>query len=352
MRIKFITLLSLLSPVLFFVACNKEKALQVQKPFTYDEQYYSNLREFKKTEHTLSFGWYAAYAPIEGATGYKDPASWGERIIGLPDSMDIVSLWGGIPSNDTANPRYAPIAWKDLKFVKEKKGTRFVVPTITRMNHVITLHDGTRYDLSANRNDAGIEVYAQHLVDQILKSDLPLDGVDLDYEPDGDWLQGANFTKLVQYIGKFFGPKGSHPEKLLIIDFYSLAPPTATGEYANYFIRQAYSQGTGGIQTAANLQSYYNTVQAAVPPGKFIVTENFGDFSANGGTPFTEANGNTLTTDGSRMYSLEGMARWNPTQGRKAGFGAFYFDRDYYSTTGIPYYNVRRCIQIANPAIR
>jgi hypothetical protein len=27
---------------------------------------------------------------------------------------------------------------------------------------------------------------------------------------------------------------------------------------------------------------------------------------------------------------------------KKAGFGAFYFDRDYYSGTGIPYYNVRR----------
>jgi hypothetical protein len=52
------------------------------------------------------------------------------------------------------------------------------------------------------------------------------------------------------------------------------------------------------------------------------------------------------------MYSLEGMARWNPTQGKKAGFGAFYFDRDYYSKTGVPYYNVRRAIQIANPAAR
>jgi hypothetical protein len=258
----------------------------------------------------------------------------------------------GIPSNDSTKSSYAPIAFADLKFVREKKGTRFVVPTITRMNHVITLKDGTLFDLSANRNDSGIIVYAQHLVDMVLEAELELDGVDLDYEPAGDFLQGSQFTKFVQHIGKFFGPKGSRPDKLLIIDFFNQAPPTATGEYANYFIRQAYSQGTGGIQTASNLQNYYNTVQAAVPPGKFIVTENFGDFSENGGTPFTEANGNLYTTDGSRMYSLEGMARWNPTQGKKAGFGAFYFDRDYYSATGVPYYNVRRCIQIANPAAR
>lgn len=342
--------LILMASLLSLVGCVKEKAVPLQKPYTYDEQYYENLRAYKKTKHTLCFGWYAAYAPIAGSTGYKDPASWGERIIGLPDSMDIVSLWMGIPGNDPQKPGYAPVAFADMKFVREKKGTRFVVPTIVRMNHVITLKDGTKYDLAQNKNDTGIAVYAKQLVDQVLDADL--DGVDLDYEPAGDWLQGDNFTKMVQYIGQFFGPKGKSPEKLLIVDFYSQVPPTATGEYADYFIRQAYSQGTGGIQTATNLQTYYNAVGAAVPPGKFIVTENFGDFSENGGTPFTEANGNTLTTDGTRMYSLEGMARWNPTQGKKAGFGAFYFDRDYYSKTGIPYYNVRRCIQIVNPAAR
>lgn len=347
MKIKSISFLSLVTILLLAVGCVKQQALEIQKPFTYDEQYYENLRAYKKTNHTLAFGWYAAYAPIAGASGYKDPASWGERILGLPDSMDIVSLWMGIPSNDTASSSYAPVAYKDMIYVREKLGTRFVAPTITRMNHVITLKDGTEYDLSQNKNDAGIAVYAQHLVDMVIDADI--DGVDLDYEPAGDWLQGDNFTKLVQHIGQYFGPKGSMPEKLLIIDFYNQVPPSATGEYADYFIRQAYTQGFTE-HSAARLQSYYNAVENAIPPGKFIVTENFGDFSENGGTPFTEANGNTLTTDGSRMYSLEGMARWNPTQGKKAGFGAFYFDRDYYSKTGVPYYNVRRCIQIANPA--
>lgn len=347
MKIKSILFLTLLTSLL--AGCLKEKPLQVQKPYTYDEQYYENLRAYKKTDHTLCFGWYAAYAPIAGGTGYKDPASWGERILGLPDSMDIVSLWMGIPTNDPKSSAYAPIAYADLKFVREKKGTRFVVPTIVRMNHVIKLKDGTDYDLSQNKTDQGIEVYSQHLVDQVL--DAELDGIDLDYEPAGDWLQGANFTKMVQYIAQYFGPKGKHPEKLLIIDFYSQAPPPETGEYANYFIRQAYTQGFTE-HSATRLQSYYNTVSTAIPPGKFIVTENFGDHSENGGSPFTEANGNTLTTGGARMHSLEGMARWNPTQGKKAGFGAFYFDRDYYSKTGVPYYNIRRCIQIANPAAR
>ena len=355
MKLNVISFLLLFISLVSVVGCKKDvKALDVQTPYTYDEQYYANLKAYKQTQHTICFGWYAAYAPIAGSTGYKDPASWGERIMGLPDSMDIVSLWMGIPSNDSSKSSYAPVAYADWKYVSKTKGTKFVCPTIVNFNGKITLKDGTVFDctLPANRTDSGIHVYGKYLVDMVLDSDI--DGLDIDWEPgSGEWLNSpnTNFVKLVQYIGQYLGPTGNK-NKLLTIDFYSQAPPAATGQYANYFIRQAYSQGTGGVQNATNLQNYYNSVQAAIPSTKFIVTENFGDFSENGGTPFTEANGNTLTTNGSIMYSLEGMARWNPTQGKKAGFGAFYFDRDYYSKTGVPYYNVRRAIQIANPAAR
>jgi hypothetical protein len=351
MKIKSIAILILFMALFLAAGCTKEEALNIQKPFVYNEQYYANLRAYKKTDHTLCFGWYAAY---RDGSGYLNPASWGQRIMGLPDSMDIVSLWMGIPSNDPKDSSsYGPVAYADWKYVAKTKGTRFVCPVIVKFSGQITLKDGTKFDLTdpVNRTDSGIHVYGKYLVDMVLDNEL--DGLDIDWEPgSGEFLNNpnTNFVKLIQYIGQYLGPLGSE-SKLLDIDFFSQAPPAATGPYANYFIRQAYSQGTGGVQNATNMQNYYNTVQAAIPPGKFMVTENFGDFSENGGTPFTEANGNTLTTNGSIMYSLEGMARWNPTQGKKAGFGAFYFDRDYYSKTGIPYYNVRRCIQIANPAV-
>lgn len=348
MKIKILGIwfaLFLIPLAVFFSSCKTDpEALVVQDLTTYDAQYYKNLREYKKSSHTIFFGWYAAYAPVEGVSGYKDPASWGERIAGIPDSIDIVSLWMGIPGNDPAKDDYAPIAYKDMWDAKNNKGTRFVAPTIVRMNKVITLKDGTTYDLSANHTDDGINVFAQYLVDQVL--DAKIDGVDLDYEPEGDWLQGDNFTKLVQYIGQYFGPLGKYPDKLLCVDFYNQAPLKETDPYVNYYIRQSYSAAS-----ASTLQSQFNTINWT-SPSKFIVTETFGENYANGGVPFTEVDGNTLTTDGSRMYSIEGMARWNPTQGVKGGFGAFYFDRDYYSSTGITYYNVRRCIQIANPAIR
>src|SRR5688572_16672361 len=85
MKLRLSFLLELYTALFAVSGCGKKTALEIQQPYTYDEQYYANLRAYKKTQHTLAFGWYAAYAPIEGSTGYKDPASWGERIIGLPD---------------------------------------------------------------------------------------------------------------------------------------------------------------------------------------------------------------------------------------------------------------------------
>jgi len=344
MKIKLLSLMILITSAFIATGCDTDtEALEIQKLKTYDDQYYENLRAYKKSDHCLSFGWYAAYAPLEGVKGYKDPASWGERIAGLPDSLDICSLWMGIPGNDSTKTNYAPVAYADMIFVRKVKGTRFVAPTIVRMNHKIALKDGTEYDLSQNHNDEGIKVFGQYLVDQVLDADI--DGVDLDYEPEGDWMQGENFTKLVAYIGQYFGLQGKYPEKLLCVDFYGQYPPAETDPYVNYYIRQSYSASSAGV-----LQSQFSGISWSSST-KFIVTETFGDNYANGGVAFTEVDGNNKTIDGSQMYSLEGMARWNPTQGKKAGFGAFYFDRDYFSKTGIPYYNMRRCIQIANPAI-
>ncbi|MDI3318135.1 glycoside hydrolase family 18 [Pinibacter soli] len=339
MKIFSFFILSLL--LLSVTACNKDtKALDIQKPFTYDDQYYANLKAYKQTNHQMFYGYYAAYAPIAGATGNKESASWGERIMGLPDSLDIVNLWMGIPTKD-----WQPLALSDMQYCREKKGTRFVAHMDASNISKFVRAPG---DTVAIKDSASIVAYGQYVIDQVNNNNI--DGVDFDYEPSsGVWTTSNNFVILIKYVGQSFGAMGKDPSKLLCIDFYSSNPPAATGQYASYFVRQAYSQGTGGVQNATNLQNYYNSNAAAIPPGKFIVQENFGDFSANGGTPFTEANGNTLTTDGTQMYSMEGMARWSPTQGKKAGFGAFYFDRDYYSSMG-PYYNVRRCIQIVNPA--
>lgn len=342
MNIKLFYLSLLCLPVVF-AGCKKQttaEALQIQKPKKYSDEYYANLRAYKKTDHQIFYGWFAAYSHKEGVTAeYKKSPSWGEHIAGLPDSLDICSLWMGIPSlkQDDSLSTYNPIAYEEMRHAMEVRGIKMVVPEITRI---------AKYP-HFEKSDKGIKDYADYLIKMVMENDL--DGLDLDYEPEGDWIAGANFGKMVEYIGGFLGPKSANPDKYLIIDYYNQAPPSSVEPYINYLVNQSYTQGTT-TSSAAFLQGRYNTVSWC-PPRKFIVTENFGEWWENGGSPFTEANGNKLTKEGLQMYSLEGMARWHPVQGKKAGFGAFYFDRDYNNSVR-PYNFVRRCIQIVNPAVQ
>ena len=51
------------------------------------ETYYKALRDWKKTKHSITFGWYG---------GWSDPAAATANMLsGIPDSMDVVSLWDG-----------------------------------------------------------------------------------------------------------------------------------------------------------------------------------------------------------------------------------------------------------------
>ena len=186
----------------------------IQAANTYNEEYYQNLREYKKTDHAICFGWYAGY------TSEASP-SQGLHFTGLPDSLDIVSLWSGIPSNNPAyvetsyyNERYLPTAYEEMNYIRAVKGTRVVMCTICRIG-------STEFP----KTDAGIEAYALHLVRCVLRNDL--DGLDLDYEPEGDWLQNDNFTKFIKVLGNYFGPQ-SGTGKLLIVDFYNQLPPKET----------------------------------------------------------------------------------------------------------------------------
>jgi len=299
------------------------EAQELLKPYKYDDQYYANLRAYKESPHQICYGWYSDYAQTY---------SYGQHFMGAPDSIDIISLWGGVPT-----PSTNPIAYEEMRFVQSVKGTKMLAVKIIRM----------QAEIWTTLDSAGIIQYADTLLAPVLKWDL--DGLDLDYEPEGDWLSGDRLTILVKYLGQFVGPMSANPDKLLVIDYYSTRPPADVEPYINYLVNQAYTQGITA-NSATNLQSRYNLVAGWCPPEKFIVTENIGDWWQNGGSPFTEADGNTLTTGGVRMHSLEGMARWNPTQGQKGGFGAFYFIRDYNSDP--PYKYMRRAIQAINPAVR
>jgi Putative glycoside hydrolase Family 18, chitinase_18 len=339
---KLISPFLILTITIVLVNCKKQttpEAISVQNPTTNTAEYYENLRAYKKSPHQIFYGWYAAYGNAQGVEGsYKQSASWGEHIAGLPDSLDICSLWSGIPSlkQGDSTVLYDPIAYNEMRSAITVRGIKFVVPEICQ----IQKYNG-KFALSVQ----GMTDYAHYLENMVISNDL--DGLDLDYEPNGDWLSGSNFAQFVQIISDSLGPMSAHPDKYLIIDYYQDAIPSSVEPYINYLVNQAYTQGVT-TTSATFLQSRYAAVSFC-PTTKFIVTENMGTWWQTGGSPFTEANGNTLTAEGTQMYSMEGMARWNPTQGRKAGWGGFYFDRDYDNSP--PYYYTRRSIQIVNPSV-
>lgn len=154
------------------------------------EIYLADLREYKKTKHTVMFGWFAAWNPSSPDKTF--------HLDNLPDSVDFISNWGG--------------AWNlDEKRIEEfkrlhEKGTRMTVGWI-----IENVGDGGIKAPEGGWSDEpykAIDQYAKAIADSVAKYNY--DGIDIDYEPSfaspfkagnhcGDWPeQGALGLKSVQ----------------------------------------------------------------------------------------------------------------------------------------------------------
>lgn len=314
-----------------FSSCDDIESIpgqEVVPPYTYSPLYYQNLRDYKASDHEIAFGWFAQY----GAQN-----SEAVKFTGLPDSLDICSLWGGIPTD--------PQVLEEMRFVQKVKGTKMLVVAITRIDaetdekEFKQVYNEGKQEGDQEKIDQAIRMYAEYFLDQIFLNDL--DGFDADYEPEGDYLAGAPFMVFYEHLAKYLGPNpnitkeerrelirerygdamANQPgicDKLLCIDGGSVS---GCAELSDYYFKQSYGGGTGGA--------------SGWPDSKIVNCENVGD----------NWQGNL-----SGMYN---QARWKPAKGRKGGFGAFFIHRNYTITeTNIePYWHFRQCIQIQNPAI-
>ena len=144
------------------------------------EAYYAQLRNYKKTDHSVAFGWFGNWTG-SGVTHENSLA-------GLPDSTDFVSLWG-----NWKNPSEAML--KDLRFVQKTKGTKVLISclvfdigdqiTPTKTDSTLTWKEW-RHKFWGWGNDeasqiAATEKYANAICDTIAK--YGYDGFDLDAEP-------------------------------------------------------------------------------------------------------------------------------------------------------------------------
>lgn len=305
-----------------FVGCNNDyEPLEMQKVNKYDARYYQNLRDFKSTmfDRSICFVWFG---------DYSDPSTPAYRFAALPDSVDICSLWGGYPKPGT-------VAYKEMWEMRRNKGTLLVAPTIIRImedknyeNFGLTYEDMVNQKTTIDPDGVYPDwciLYGNHLLGEMW--DNGIDGLDLDYEPEsGDetryGIYGERMTLFVKYLGQFIGPQGADTSKLLIVDGHT--PPAETEPYLNYFVRQNY-----GSHSCSKVSGF--------PWEKCVYTENIGDYWTTGG-------------------GLEDQARYQPSEGYKGGFGAFYVQRDYHTIDSgadkaMPYGHLRRAIQLQNPAV-
>lgn len=312
-----------------FASCDNDvENATVVAPTTYGPQYYKNLRDYKKSDHSIAWGWFA---------DYTQSTSLATRFLGLPDSLDICSLWGGIPSDDSTHvdTHYLPEVYREMKYIQEVKGTKLVVPTIIRIRTRPEFYDSIWVKQSDPQ--AAMRAYAQDLLRPIFENGL--DGIDMDYEPEGDPLSGGNLDYFVEYVGQFVGPMASpdstftypdgytikgNPNMLLCIDYYGSAPSGNTNKFTNWYVNQTYGGSPGRVPFSG------------CPTEKVVYTENVGD-----------------NWKAAECGQLLNYARYQPSTGRKGGFGAFFMHRDYINTGyGCSNYaNMRHGIQIQNPAI-
>lgn len=349
-----------------FAACSDWTEIEAERLTDYDntevarpDSYYKALREWKKSDHAISFGWFSGWG--------EHSASTTNMLAGIPDSMDVVSLWGNW-SNLTEERK------QDLKHVQQTKGTKIVFCSFTQtvgQNFTPEEHNATVEDRHAfwgwvdgdeEAIAAAIRKYAGAIIDTLNK--YGYDGFDIDFEPHYGYSgELASYNDrmhiLISELGKHIGPKSPNPGKLLIVDGEPQSLDAETGEYISYFVIQAYSGTSGDTSLWYNSDANLNArLQQGIAKfgallgeetvtNRYVMTENLESAldCLKGGYRYYDALGNLAS-----YPSLVGMAMWEPENGyRKGGFGAYQFG---YEASNSPSYKwMRTAIQAANPAV-
>lgn len=316
--------------VCLLTSCEKQNMIESKevKPITEkkSDEYYANLRAYKKSKHQIFFGWFGGL----GAPGDPEVAGVLDH---MPDSVDVVGIWGGYPPLGSHNASL-------LQEIRERKGTKFLITMFGSGVEKLMRKNFPNVPLPE-----AIDSVAKSIADTISKHQL--DGFDLDYEPAygdrsifGD--SGGSYAtndpdtqRLFKALSQYMGPM-SGTGNLLIIDGQF---DVGIEPYVNYLMQQAY-ESSSQSQLQGRLQNFGGGV---LPAEKFVPCEDFEKHWKTGGVNFNDPKYG-------RVPSLIGFAYWQPTMGQKGGIGAYHAEYEYGSTPDFNY--IRRAIQIMNPAVK
>ena len=311
------------------------------------QKYYSELRAWKQTPHVRGFGWFGGWT----AKG-TDPQKYLRM---LPDSVDIVSLWGTHGSLTEAQKT-------DLKLFREVKGGKVLLCWIVQnLGDQLTPQGKNATDYWVTEKGGGdflegVKAYANAICDTIEKYDL--DGFDLDYEPgyghSGNmatttaWISETGNVNMYTFIKTLYdrlNPKG----RIVVMDGEPYYMDRATSKMVSYYIYQAYDEST----TARALQKLENGGTYGYGEddyldnweGKSFLTLEFQKYSKTGGFPrYTSSNPEIQKLDVGRQI-MDYATMLMPNGKRIAGIGTYHMELD---TEGGSYRFLRQALNAGN----
>lgn len=312
------------------------------------ESYTSNMKDYFNSPHKLMFGWFGNWAGEGG--------SMGNSLMGLPDSVDFVSLWLCFGDLNEAQQN-------DLKAFQARGGRAYLCWTARNIGEGITpdhmiengeviyrdslglddaqwrakfwgFEDGTR----DSKLEATVK-FAKALADTCSKYDI--DGYDYDMEAMGDLCTSADTSLINTFFRTLieeFAKEGRHlnidiPGGTGWLHYYDMISDDVV-KNTQYFIWQTYELGHSG------LNSFFYTSSASVRAHKPHLFEEV--FKKSIPTA-------TFERAVDKHFFLE-QATWVPSFGLEhAGIGAYHIEYDYPGNPDYP--TVREGISIMNPPI-
>lgn len=312
------------------------------------ESYTSNMKDYFNSPHKLMFGWFGNWAGEGG--------SMGNSLMGLPDSVDFVSLWLCFGDLNEAQQN-------DLKAFQARGGRAYLCWTARNIGEGITpdhmiengeviyrdslglddaqwrakfwgFEDGTR----ESKLEATVK-FAKALADTCSKYDI--DGYDYDMEALGDLCTHSDTSLINTFFRTLieeFAKEGRHlnidiPGGTSWLSYYDMISDDVV-KNTQYFIWQTYELGHSG------LNSFFYTSSASVRAHKPHLFEEV--FKKSIPTA-------TFERAVDKHYFLE-QATWVPSFGLEhAGIGAYHIEYDYPGNPDYP--TVREGISIMNPPI-
>ncbi|MCC8036404.1 MAG: glycoside hydrolase family 18 [Rikenellaceae bacterium] len=339
--------LAAVAAVMFFVACSDwtdvdsldtdEIIAREQNEQQY-QQYLSNLRQWRKSDHKIVIGWFD--------NSVKIPSSRAHHITDVPDSVDIIALM--YPDN------LADFEIEDIATVRRDKGMK-VIYTV---------------DYDAIKNEIDLEILnAERNGDEVPDFETTFrerfgaqleyftkygyDGISIGYcSVKDDFLTKEEYEEVQKYQDIVFGAYASlmeqYPDKIYLFEGLpeNVADKSILSDY-DYIVLK--TQDAQTINEVALLAQF--SMIEGVPTGNIIIP-TYARSTASDDTQtgiFWIRDPETGTS--SDYSAMVVIADWilEPDNIGKRGLGVYRINDDYYFSD-LAYKNVREAINIMNPS--